>query len=224
MRPAAHTVHHVRGRIRLKIPALKSDAGLLEEITKAISPLQGVQRVDANPSIGSVVVHYDPARHVTFHEDLSKRAESTGAFVLSAPEISEVDEVAKKIQQEAEFLSQHSETARIIVDGFKKLDRGIKFASGNAVDLKVLLPLGLAVYSFIEIGLEASTPLWVTLGIFSFNSFLSLHFLDPTASSTTAVIVNSRGGANNADRPAKDAPGPPGRNHPNDRKRQISRK
>ena len=54
------------------------------------------------------------------------------------------------------------------------------------------LPLGLAVYSFVEIGLEASTPLWVTLGIFSFNSFLTLHAPAPNVAApkvhTTAEV------------------------------------
>jgi hypothetical protein len=83
--------------------------------------------------------------------------------------------MARRIEAEAEFLSQHSETARIIVDAVKRMDVNIKWATHNTVDLKVLLPLGLAAYSVVEIGLEASTPLWVTLGIFSLNSFVSLH-------------------------------------------------
>ncbi|HLI86361.1 MAG TPA: hypothetical protein VKV17_20805 [Bryobacteraceae bacterium] len=43
------------------------------------------------------------------------------------------------------------------------------------VDLKVLLPAGLAVWAFFKHGLEASTPLWVSLAIFSINSFMVLH-------------------------------------------------
>lgn len=188
---SARAVHHVRGRIRLKIPASKGNSRVLGEIAQAIAPIEGVKRVDVNSSTGSLIVHYDPAMHSTFHEHLADHAESAGCFVLMPPELSEVDELAKKIEQEAQFLSQHSETARTIVDAFRSVDRAIKAATNNTVDLKVLLPLGLAVYSFVEIGLEASTPLWVTLGIFSFNSFVTLHAPDMKASTTTAVVVGS---------------------------------
>ena len=189
LRHSARAVHHVRGRIRLKIPASKGDLRLLEEIQGAIFSLEGVISVQANPSTGSLVVHYDPALHDKFHEQLTEHARNSGSFALGMPEVSEVDQLAKTIEREADFLSQHSETARKIVEGFKSLDRATKVATGNAVDLKVLLPLGLAAYSLIEIGLEASTPLWVTLGIFSFNSFLTLHAPDPKANTTTALVI-----------------------------------
>jgi hypothetical protein len=185
-----HAVHHVRGRIRLKVPRAKGNSQILSEVKDAISGLEGVRRVEANPGTGGLVVHYDPALHAGFHEQLAQHGTSAGAFELAPPELSEVDELAKKIEAEAEFLAEHSETARQIVNSFKALDQSIKRATGNAVDLKVLLPLGLAIYSFVEVGLEASTPLWVTLGIFSFNSFVQLHGSPPNVS-TQQVLVNT---------------------------------
>jgi hypothetical protein len=68
-----------------------------------------------------------------------------------------------------------------MIDIVKQIDAGIKWATNNSVDLKVLLPLGLALYAFAESGTEAATPLWVTLGIFSFNSFVALHRPRPAA-------------------------------------------
>ena len=44
---------------------------------------------------------------------------------------SEFDELARKIENEAEFLAQRSEAARAIVDFFKQLDRDIKVATHN---------------------------------------------------------------------------------------------
>src|SRR6476660_2204257 len=148
----ARAVHHVRGRIRLKLPH-KGNAELIREVRDAIAPMKGVESVRINVETGSIVIHYDPALHEDFHEQLANHGSSAGAFLLEAPELSEVDELAKRIETEAEFLAQHSESARAIVDGFKNLDQAIKRATGNAVDLKVLLPLGLAAYSLFEIGL-----------------------------------------------------------------------
>jgi len=39
----------------------------------------------------------------------------------------------------------------------------------------VLVPLALAFYSITVIELTAATPMWATLGLFSFNHFLELH-------------------------------------------------
>ena len=58
---------------------------------------------------------------------------------------------------------------------FKKVDRELKLASGNTIDLKLLLAGGLAVYTFFEIGADAATPMWVTLALFSLNHFAELH-------------------------------------------------
>lgn len=81
----------------------------------------------------------------------------------------------KKIEQEADFLASRSELAREVVNATKHVNAAIKRASDNTLDLNVLVPGALAVYAFLYLGAELSTPLWVTLGIFSFNSFVALH-------------------------------------------------
>jgi cation transport ATPase len=171
----ARTVHRVRGRIRLTIHGAKRHPHALNHIKKAIAPIEGVRNIETNATTGSVVIHYDPARHHNFHEELARQGSSTGTFQLDPPILGEGGELVYEIQEETEFLAEHSDTARFIVNSFKSLDQAIRRATDNAVDLKVLLPLGLAVYSFLEFGVEVSTPLGVTLGIFSFNSFLVLH-------------------------------------------------
>ena len=175
MRHRLRTVHHTKGRLRLKVPAARANPAVIEEICRSISSCPGVIGVQTNLRTGSIVVHYSSKAGIDFHEQLTDHGEKTGGFLLEPPELTEVDQVARQIELEAEFLSQHSETARVIVDAVKRMDARIKQATNNTVDLKVLLPVGLAVYSAAEIGLQASTPLWVTLGIFSFNSFVALH-------------------------------------------------
>ena len=86
-----------------------------------------------------------------------------------------MDEIANKLQREAQFLAQHSDVAKSAVDFVSQIDQALKKANNNTVDLKVLLPLGLAIYSFLELESDIATPLWLTLGIFSFNSFVALH-------------------------------------------------
>lgn len=142
---------------------------------QSLSPVAGVRNVDVNSSTGTVVVNYDQTTHPDFAQTLANHGESEGLFSLEPPEVSEVDEIANKLQREAQFLAQHSDMAKSCVDFVSQIDQGLKRATNNAVDLKVLLPLGLAVYAFLELESDITTPLWLTLGIFSFNSFVSLH-------------------------------------------------
>lgn len=171
----AQVTHHIPGRMRVKLPHAKGNRALLESVKKSISPLPGVRGVEVNPTTGSVLVHYDPKGPEDCASQLTAHAEREKLFMLAAPELTETDQIAAKIEAEAEFLAEHSETARTVVNLLKHLDEVIKRETNNTVDLKVLLPLGLAVYAFLEVGSEVATPLWVTLGIFSFNSFLRLH-------------------------------------------------
>jgi len=174
MQHPANVAHHVKGRIRVRMPKNKRDHASLEKVKRSISPMHGVKSVDVNSSTGSVIVHYDADKHADFPSALARHAEANNLFTL-APACSEVDEMVETIEKEAEFLAEHSEVARAIVEFVKGLNQEVKKATNNNVDLQVLLPLGLAAYAFLGLEAEVATPLWVTLGLFSFNSFISLH-------------------------------------------------
>jgi hypothetical protein len=94
------------------------------------------------------------------------------------PPKTHIGEIEEEIEAEAEFLAEHSSAAKAIVDLAKQLDRNIKRATNNNVDLKILVPVALAGFTFLEIGAAAATPMWVTLAIFSLNHFVELHAHD----------------------------------------------
>jgi hypothetical protein len=164
---------------------------VLQRIQQALSPLSGIKRVQINPSTGSVLVEYPQEQRTDFERFLSQHGTKTGLFALRPPELTQADDIADKIAAEAEFLAAHSDVARVLVNFVKHLNEKIRVATDNQVDLKVLLPLGLAVYTFVEAGSEAVTPLWVTLGIFSFNSFVALHQPHPSAGTRMDSIANA---------------------------------
>jgi len=164
----------------------------LAKIKQSISEMAGVTCVDTNATTGSVLVHYDPNAFEQFQDSLAGHAEEHALFSLKAPELTEADEIADKIEAEAEFLAQHSELARSLLNLVKKLNDEVKKSTRNMVDLKVLLPLGLAVYTFTREDPMMSTPLWVTLGIFSFNSFVTLH-AEQRPGLVTHEVISDRG-------------------------------
>ncbi|KWV48756.1 hypothetical protein AS156_17225 [Bradyrhizobium macuxiense] len=162
--------HQVPGRIRMKVPSAKENPELLDQIKQTFSVILGVQEVTVNPTTGSVVLHYDTEHHDEFHGRLEHH---TGGHYK--PPTNEIDALANKIEQEAEYLAEHSHSAKVIVDFFKDFDKGIKVATGNVVDLKILLAAGIAGFTIFEVGASAATPVWVTLSIFALNHMIQAN-------------------------------------------------
>jgi hypothetical protein len=69
----------------------------------------------------------------------------------------------------------NSHSARAVVDFVKKVDREIKMATNNTIDLKILFAAGIIAFTVFEVGATAATPVWVTLAIFTVNHFIEMH-------------------------------------------------
>jgi hypothetical protein len=175
----AEVAHHTRGRVRLKVPLARDNPALLQQIKDAFANVPGIESIEIKPTSGSVVLFYDPEHH----EDVpgffrALRAPSEEPPQKRRPPSNRLSEVAQTIEDEAAFLAEHSSLARSLVQYAKQLDRELKRATGNNLDLKILVPIGLAAVTFLEIGAAAATPMWVTLVIFSLNHFVELHAHD----------------------------------------------
>ena len=94
--------HQVPGRIRMKVPSGKDNAELLEQIKQTFSVIPGIEQVTVNPTTGSVVLHYDTEKHDEFHGHLHHH---TGGHFK--PPSNEIDSLASKIEEEAEYLAEH---------------------------------------------------------------------------------------------------------------------
>jgi Heavy metal associated domain 2 len=163
--------HQVPGRIRMKIPSAKGNPELLEQMKQTFGAIPGVEEVIINPDTGSLVLHYDIDRHDEFHGRLEHH---TGGHHRPPP-TNEIDALANKIQQEAEFLAENSHTARVIVDFFRQVDQQIKTGSSNTIDLKIVLAFGIAGFTILEVGASAATPVWVTLAMFGLNHLIEAN-------------------------------------------------
>lgn len=190
VRHTAEVAHAVHGRVRLKIPAAKHDPDLLNRIKAAFTGLPGVDAVEIKPSSGSLVIYYDPDHHPEIASlFLSLSQTESAPLTVAHPSVpqqaaphraptNKVDDMTRTIEDEAEFLAEHSMFARTVVEAVKELDRKIKRSTNNNVDLKIMVPIALAGVTFLEIGAAAATPMWVTLAIFSMNHFVELHAHD----------------------------------------------
>lgn len=56
---ALQMVHFVPGRVRIKLPRLKGEARLAQEVQRALVAIPGIQEVEVSALTGSVLVLYD---------------------------------------------------------------------------------------------------------------------------------------------------------------------
>ncbi len=159
----------------MKIPSAKGNPELLAEIQKTFSVIPGIEEVKVNPETGSVVLRYDADRHDDFHAGFAHRYQQHAAPPPRKPPSNEIDALASKIEEEANFLAEHSQTAKAVVEFCRHWDKEIKCASGNMVDLKMALCVGLVGFMIFEVGAAAATPVWVTLTLFGMNHFIEMQ-------------------------------------------------
>src|SRR5271166_58679 len=169
------------GRVRFKIPAARDNPELLDQIRQTFADMPGLKQTRVKPGAGSIVLLYDPSDATAFEARLMQQCADVLPSMPRRPPKKpqlpgdEFERVTRKIEAEAEFLAGHSHSARAIVEFFKEADREIKRLTNNAVDLKIVLALALAVATFAGIGASAATPMWVTLALFALNHFIEMQ-------------------------------------------------
>jgi hypothetical protein len=180
--------HQTAGRVRMKVAAGKNNPELLQKIGETFAGIPGIERVTANPTTGSLVLHYDRKQHESVQRNLRGRMDEQAY----GPPPTQFDELASKIEREAEYLAEHSHTARMVVHVCRRFDREIKLRTHNVVDLKIGLAGAIIGLSILEIGATAATPVWLTLGVFTLNHFVELqrhHALEEKVDRQAPVVL-----------------------------------
>jgi hypothetical protein len=170
----------------MKIPGAKGNPETLQQIAQTFAAIPGIERITVNPTTGSIVIHYDADQHDEFHAHFHRHFGHAGGY---HPPATQIDELAEKIAEEAEFLARNSESARAIVDFFKKLDREVRTATNNNVDLTIVAAVGLIGFTVLEVGATAATPIWVTLTLFALNHVIAMHATHADESAATAPVI-----------------------------------
>ncbi len=165
--------HATPGRIRLKVPHAKGNEELLQAAAATFAAMPGVEQVGVNVVTGSLVLTYDPDRHDDLHAQVSGHCDVAPA--ARRPPKTEIDQLSETIENEAEFLAEHSKLVRIVVNWSRSLDREVRIATHNNVDLKLVFAGGVIAATVLEIGAAAATPVWMTLALFAMNHYVELH-------------------------------------------------
>jgi hypothetical protein len=53
-----YVIHAIDGRVRVRVPAIRGSSAMADAVTAQLRALEGVTRVHANQTTGSVIVHY----------------------------------------------------------------------------------------------------------------------------------------------------------------------
>ena len=169
----ARIVHHVSGRLRIKVTDAKAEEEFYVAVQRMLGELPGVDSVRVNPASSSIVVDYRPS-DTLFHSRLQEDSEVGSWLSLDAEDTltTAVDEV---VTASARYLGKHSRVAESIVSTAEHLDASLRKASDGYLDLKVLLPLGVVVATSLTKARGRGTPMWLTLSTFAFNTFLTFH-------------------------------------------------
>lgn len=166
-------VHHIPGRMRIRAPFLRGAVADLDQLNELLLPVEGLKHVDFSPITGSVLLYYDPAMHEQFPKQLSEYVQSAMGLSLVSPTSS--NGTPDSDEETATPLIGDTRFAREVYGFFNRINNDVKKATGDAFDLKSLLPVGIAGYALTKVGSAMTTPLWITLAIFSFTSFAILN-------------------------------------------------
>ena len=173
VRKHGNIVHHVPGRVRIKILGSQASSNFFADVKQAISSLVGVDAVRVNSHSSSIVVHYrspDADFKSRLQEDPKVNTWLKLESTLDADNL-----IEPTFPLDSMYLEQHSRIAESIVSVAEQLDCGLLQASNGYLDFKVLLPLGIAIATSLNRARGRGTPMWISLGTFAFNSFLTFH-------------------------------------------------
>jgi hypothetical protein len=163
-------VHASPGRIRVRIQPEDIGSPALDKAERALARVPGVRAVQTNPLARSLAVTYD--HRVLGTEDLLAGAARAGFSFVAEPEDTVGTAKLRPIDE-------------TITTFFRDADEQVRGNLGGAVDLRTLVPAGLALLALREIlaGRLVGMP-WYVLIWYSFDSFLKLRRSEPASKPT----------------------------------------
>ena len=162
---AVRVVHASPGRVRVKVPKEAFTDGALGEAERALGALRGVREVRRNPRAASVVVSYDPG--LVDQPALLDAVAAAGMAIVTPG-----DDGANGAGDPHYPVA----LAQLLGTPFRRADERLAAATRRGVDLRTLVPVGLALLAAREIlaGRLGNAP-WYTLLWYAFDSYIKLQ-------------------------------------------------
>ncbi len=169
----AYVHHHIPGRLRIRVPAAKGEEELLRELSSAIARAPGISEVEYNPVTGSILIQYSPQEHSNL-DSLDAGLNASAVPIV----VKQVRPAEHTPHDRRHRRGGRSIAATKVDEFFREIDNEIRSVTGNELDLKFILPLVVGLLGLFSLRYSSATPLWLTLMIFAFHSFLNLHSIE----------------------------------------------
>jgi hypothetical protein len=166
-------VHAIPGRIRLKIQKLKNDPAAVNEVVARLRKLPGIDRVEASPTTGSVVVSYGTS--ASGSDDITPGlSEAFGHTLFPGADPAEL---RRQLTQRTNGSAVPTPLASRIQSFLGGIDYGVERASRGTIDLRVLVPIALfcAGLAILSTSGTLPVPTWYDLMWASFATFVALN-------------------------------------------------
>ena len=157
-RPALAIVHHVPGRLRLRLPNVPA----LEALARELTAVPGIVDCAWSARTGSLRIHYD--RVAITSETIVEWVASRAAVAVSEPDRAPATPPVKPGERPAFAIAVQTTMA--------ELNQRVRRGTGGALDLPGLLVVSLVVWAAGELvrgrlaPLAWSTALWYAHGLF----------------------------------------------------------
>jgi len=164
-------VHAIPGRVRVKIAQLRDNPAFAREICERLAGVRGIQRIEANPLTGSLLVLYNP-EEMTSLESLFALSEIVTPLFPGL----DMAQLEEWLGQSGTGSGAAASLASGISSGLGALNTRVGKATGG-LDLKLLLPLTLFVLGVrgLLVATKVPFPAWYDLWWFSFGTFYMLN-------------------------------------------------
>lgn len=164
----ATVVHHVPGRMRLRLAAAKGDPDKLDEFKQSVQKLPDVRGVSISATLGTVIVDYEPSQFADFPQSLITHAEKEGRFTIDDAFIHN-------------FWPDISATERGVERLLGSVSHTVQRATMSTINLKELFPFGLVAYALLFVDRAIASAQWLNWLQFAFSAYVELHQDEPVA-------------------------------------------
>ena len=127
----ARIVHHVPGRLRIKLRDVPVEAAYLADVKRVLGTLPGVSSVHVNPTSASIVVAYAPGDAV-FGQRLAQSEDLASWLSLESDDVT-VAEIDDALSAGVHYLEHHSRLAESIVSSAEQMDFSLRRASDGYI-------------------------------------------------------------------------------------------
>ena len=162
----AEVLHHIPGRMRIRVPAAKRDSEQLEHIRNAFDKLPVVLDVSANAGLGTLIIHYEPAAFSGAIQRITEHASKADLFLLHPPPEQHDDVPVSNLD-------------RAVDRFFGKVNRIVEAGTGHAVNLKEIFPFAIILYAVVFVDKAIAASQWLSWLQFAFSSYLEMHDGEP---------------------------------------------